>query len=166
MQGYVARASQSRIKKLMEQLVGTKELILESDVKISDKKHQIIAALVWWCVLCAKSFEPCLILCDPMDCSPSGSPVHGILQQEYWSGSPCPPPGGPPDPGIKTMSLMSPALAAGSLPLAPPGKPPRQFTYWQISSQRQSFWIVRKTLDFRPHSALTFLRTPNSLECI
>ena len=36
-------------------------------------------------------------------------------------------------------SLMSPALAAGSLPLAPPGKPPRQFTYWQISSQRQSF---------------------------
>lgn len=46
MQGYVARASQSRIKKLMEQLVGTKELILESDVKISDKKHQIIAALV------------------------------------------------------------------------------------------------------------------------
>ena len=25
-------------------------------------------------------------LCDPMDYSPPGSSVHGILQQEYWSG--------------------------------------------------------------------------------
>ena len=30
-------------------------------------------------------------LCDPMDCNPPGSSVHGILQQEYWSGLPCPP---------------------------------------------------------------------------
>ena len=85
MQGYVARATQSHIKNLMEPLVGTKEPILESDVKTSvydslDKKHQIIAALLQWCVLCAKSFEPCLILCDPMNCSPSDSSVHGILQ--------------------------------------------------------------------------------------
>ena len=27
----------------------------------------------------------CLTLCDPMDCSPPGSSVHGILQGEYWS---------------------------------------------------------------------------------
>ena len=27
----------------------------------------------------------CLILCDPMDCSPSGSSVHGILQARYRS---------------------------------------------------------------------------------
>ena len=46
-----------------------------------------------------------------MDCSPPGSPVHGILQQEYWSGLPCPPPGDLPDPGIKPMSLISSALA-------------------------------------------------------
>ena len=32
-------------------------------------------------------------------------------------------PGDLPDPGIKPPSLMSPALQAGSLPLAPPGKP-------------------------------------------
>ena len=32
-------------------------------------------------------------------------------------------PGDLPDPGIKPASLMSPALQAGSLPLAPPGKP-------------------------------------------
>ena len=27
-----------------------------------------------------KSFQSCLALCDPMDCSPSGSSVHGVLQ--------------------------------------------------------------------------------------
>ena len=30
--------------------------------------------------MCAKSLLSCLILCDPMDCSPPGSSVHGILQ--------------------------------------------------------------------------------------
>ena len=33
--------------------------------------------------------------CDPMDCSPSGSSVHGILRQEYWNGLPCSSPGDP-----------------------------------------------------------------------
>ena len=33
-------------------------------------------------------------LCDSMDCSPPGFSVYGILQQEYRSGLPCPPPGG------------------------------------------------------------------------
>ena len=28
----------------------------------------------------AKSLQSCLTLCDPMDCSPPGSSVHGILQ--------------------------------------------------------------------------------------
>ena len=35
----------------------------------------------------------------------------GFFRQEYWSGSPCPPPGDLPDPGIEHKSLMSPALA-------------------------------------------------------
>ena len=32
-------------------------------------------------------------------------------RQEYWSGLPCPPPRDLPDPGIKPLSLRSPALA-------------------------------------------------------
>ena len=28
----------------------------------------------------AKSLQPCLTLCDPMDCSLPGSSVHGIFQ--------------------------------------------------------------------------------------
>ena len=30
--------------------------------------------------MCAKSIQLCLTLCDPMDCSPSGSSIHGILE--------------------------------------------------------------------------------------
>ena len=36
----------------------------------------------------------------------------GLSRQEYWSGLPCPSPGNLPDPGIKPMSLLSPALAS------------------------------------------------------
>ena len=28
----------------------------------------------------AKSLQSCLTLCDPIDCSPPGSPIPGILQ--------------------------------------------------------------------------------------
>ena len=44
----------------------------------------------------------------------------GILQQEYWTGLPCPPPGDLPNPGIEPRS---PALQADSLLFEPPGKP-------------------------------------------
>ena len=54
--------------------------------------------------------ELCLSLWDPVDCSPPCSSIHGILQQEDWSGLPCPPPGDLPNPGIE---LGSPALAGG-----------------------------------------------------
>ena len=30
--------------------------------------------------ICAKSLQSCLTICDPMDCSPPGSSVHGVLQ--------------------------------------------------------------------------------------
>ena len=32
------------------------------------------------CHVCAQSLQSCLTLCNPMNCSPSGSSVHGILQ--------------------------------------------------------------------------------------
>ena len=40
-------------------------------------------------------------------------------RQEYWSGLPHSPPGDSPSPGIETMSLTSPAVQAGPLPLPP-----------------------------------------------
>ena len=85
----------------------------------------------------AKSLQSCLTLRNPMDCSSPGFSIHGILQarilewvtmpswvahqaflsmgfsrQEYWSGLPCPPPGGNlPNPGMEPASLSSSALA-------------------------------------------------------
>ena len=40
------------------------------------------------CVL--SHFSRDWLFCDPMDCSPPGSSVHEISQQEYWSGLPFP----------------------------------------------------------------------------
>ena len=53
----------------------------------------------------------CLALWDPMDCSPPGSPVPGILQV-------FPSPQDLPDPGIEPRS---PALQIGSLSSQPLG---------------------------------------------
>ena len=60
----------------------------------------------------------CPTLCDPMDYTPPGSSVHGILQATYWNGLPFPSPGDLPNPGIEPIS---PALQADSLPSDPPG---------------------------------------------
>ena len=47
----------------------------------------------------------------------------GFSRQERWSGMLCPPPGALPNPRTEPASLTSPALAGGSLPLVPLGKP-------------------------------------------
>ena len=53
-----------------------------------------------------------------MGCSLPGSSVHGISQQEYWSGLPFPPPGDLSDPGIEPTS---PALTGRFFTTEPPG---------------------------------------------
>ena len=60
-----------------------------------------------------------LTLCNPMDCSPQPPLFMGVLQQEYWSGLLCPPPGDLLNPGIEHRS---PTLQVDSLPSEPPGK--------------------------------------------
>ena len=52
-----------------------------------------------------------LPLCNSMDFSLPGFSVHRIPRQEYWIGLPFPSPGYLPDPEIKLMSSVSPALA-------------------------------------------------------
>ena len=56
-----------------------------------------------WCCSVAQS---CLTLCDPMDCSPPGSSVRGILQARILECLPCPPPGDLPDSGIELGLLL------------------------------------------------------------
>ena len=63
--------------------------------------------------------QSCLTLCDPMDCSPPGSSVHGIFREKHWSGLLFPTLGDLPDPRIKPGSSI---LQAESLPSEPPGE--------------------------------------------
>ena len=55
--------------------------------------------------LYVKSLQSCLTLWDPMDCSLSGSSVHGILQGRILSGLPCPSPVDLPNPGTELIAL-------------------------------------------------------------
>ena len=74
--------------------------------------------------------QSCPTLCDPMDCSPSGPSVHGSFHTRILA--PFPPPGDLPDPGIKTVSPVSPALADGFFTSEPPGEPIAQGTRLNI----------------------------------
>ena len=47
----------------------------------------------------------------------------GFSKQEHWSGTPFPPPGDLPDPGIQPLSPESPALASRFFTSKLPGKP-------------------------------------------
>ena len=64
--------------------------------------------------MCVRSMllQSCPTLFDCKDRSPPGSFIDRILQQEYWSGLPGPSPGDLPNPGIKPVPLMSPALTS------------------------------------------------------
>ena len=72
---------------------------------------QLVSACVW-----ARSVtRSCLTLRDPVDGSPPGSSVHGLLQERHWGALPLPPPGDLLDPGVQPGS---PALQADSSPLS------------------------------------------------
>ena len=88
--------------------------------KLTSWKLRILGQI---CKDCAKLLQSCLTLCEPIDCSPKAPLSMGFSRQEYWSRLPCPSPGDLLVPGIGPTSLMSLALAVGSLPLVPPGKP-------------------------------------------
>ena len=56
--------------------------------------------------------QSCPTLCDPIDCSPPGSSIHGILQARILDWIPFPSPEYLPNPGIEAES---PVLQADSL---------------------------------------------------
>ena len=85
-----------------------------------------------------------------MDCSPTGSSVHGIIQARILEWVAISFSRDIPNPGSKPKSLASPALAGvdwqvGSLPLVPPGKPRFiHFTHntWQLCSKRENLLSI------------------------
>ena len=65
--------------------------------------------------------QSCLTLCNPIDCTPPVSSVHGILEARILEWVAMPSSRGLPNPGIKPRS---PTLQADLLPSEPPGKAP------------------------------------------
>ena len=61
--------------------------------------------------LVAKS---CPALATPWTVAGQAPLSMGFPRQEYWSGLPFPSPGDLPDPGIKSISPVAPALASSS----------------------------------------------------
>ena len=61
-------ATEIKEKEIKGMLIGKKE------IKLSPLADDMA------CVLCVKLFQSYLTLCDPIDCSSSGSSAHGILQ--------------------------------------------------------------------------------------
>ena len=73
---------------------------------------------------CAKLFQSCLTLCNPVDCSPAGSSIDGILQARIleWVAMPSSR-GSSQSRGRTHVSYIYLHRQAGPLSLAPPGKP-------------------------------------------
>ena len=63
--------------------------------------------------MCAKVLQSCPTLCNPVDCSPPGSSIHGILQERVLEWAAISSSRDLPEPGIKPTSLMFPSLACG-----------------------------------------------------
>ena len=87
-------------------------------VKSGPLDHQEVTALC-----CAWLLQSCPTLCGPMDHSPPGSSVHGVLRVGILEWVAMPSSRGFPDPGIEPVSFMSPALGGRFPTRAPPGRP-------------------------------------------
>ena len=74
-------------------------------------------------------------------------------RQEYWSGLPCPPLGDLPNPGIKLVSSVSPALQVDSWPSEPPGKPHALVLIKSKLHEKKHlfWWIQSKVLIFETY---------------
>ena len=90
----------------------------------------------------------------------------GFFRQEYWSRLPFPTPGDLPDPGIKPVSPVSPALQMDSLPAEPLGiiqmklwkelKKTKNITY-AVSTVHNKLWKILKEMGI-PHHLTCRLR--------
>ena len=77
--------------------------------------------LVWLCIR-IQLLQSCLTLCNPMDCSPLGFSVHGILQSRILEWVAMPSSRGSSWPRDRTCISCLLLWQTDSLPLVPPGK--------------------------------------------
>ena len=94
--------------------------------------------------VCISCFSRVQLFAIPWTVAHQAPLSMGFSRQEYWSGLPCPPPGDLPNPGIKSMSLTSLALAGGLLTTS---------TAWEAP------W-VSTSYEIKPNICCWFLKEP------
>ena len=92
-------------------LVVHKETLISHRLNTEKAEDQAQDFTMSVCVL--SCFSPVRLIVTLWTVAHQASLSMGFSSQEYWSGFPCPSSGNLPEPGIKPMSLMSPALAGG-----------------------------------------------------
>ena len=106
----------------------------------------------------AKLLQSCPTLCNPMDCSPPGSSVHGILQERIleWIAIYFLLQGIFLTQGLNLhLSLLH--CQVGSLPLAPHGKPKYDDNNGEINMIQMSFFSVNPFITTFPHHSPSLL---------
>ena len=81
----------------------------------------------------AKLLQSCSTLCNPMDCSPPVSSVHGILQARILEWVAKPSSRGSSQPRDQTHISYVSCIAGGFFTTEPPGKPSKLSTASQVS---------------------------------
>ena len=113
-------------------------------MKISSTHFKFFRHLFFWCLLpCFKKslcrffffywYIACMLSCfshvqlfvNIWTVARQAPLPMGFSRQEYWSGLSCLPPGDLPDPGIKPVPLMAPALAGRIFTISTPWEAPR-----------------------------------------
>ena len=84
------------------------------------KDVSFLGCTSWDVCVCA---QPLRLFATPWTVARQAPQSIGFSRQEYWSRFPLPTSGDLPYPGIKLVSLVSPALGGGFFTAAPPGKP-------------------------------------------
>ena len=95
-----------------------------------------------YAVLCAKLLQSCPTPCNPMDYSPPGSSVHGILQARILEWVAMPSPGDLPNPEIKPMSLMSPAFPSRFFTTSTTWEVPYNYEHILLSSMGSKALLI------------------------
>ena len=95
----------------------------QSDTQCANDEWEGLDRTYRWRFVCVLLLQSCPTLCDSMDCSPSGSSVHGFLQARI-TGVGCRFlfQGIFPTQGLNSYLLSLLRWQVSSLPLAPPGK--------------------------------------------
>ena len=119
--------------------------VLSTSLLSGTIKHSRLILYISRPVLCVLVAKSCLTLCNPMDCSPPGSSVHGIFWTRILEWVAIPFSRGSSWPKDRTWS---PALQAASLPLSHQRRRPRISSHFS----KESWFLLHEKCSQKPRS--------------